>query len=49
MFHQDLAPWHTSNFVKEKIVKLKLRVLDWALKSPELNSVEIVWFIFDKS
>ena len=25
---QNLAPWHTSNIVKEKLVKLKLRVLD---------------------
>ena len=27
IFQQDLAPWHTSNMVKEKIVKLKLNEL----------------------
>ena len=48
MFQQDLAPWHTSNIVKEKIVKLKLRVLDWAPKSSDLNPVEMLWSILDK-
>ena len=28
VFEQDLTPWHTSNIVKEKITKLKLRALD---------------------
>ena len=37
IFRQDLAPWYTSNMVKEKIVKLKLNVLEWAPKSPDLN------------
>ena len=48
MFEQDLTPWHTSNIVKKQIVKLKLRVLDWAPKSPDLSSVEILWPILDK-
>ena len=33
---------------QEKIIKLKLGVLDYARKSPDLNSVEIFWSIFDK-
>ena len=48
MLQQDLAPWHTSNIVKEKIAKLKLRMLDWAPKSPYLNSIEMLWSILDK-
>ena len=48
IFQQDLAPWHTSNMVKEKIVKLKLNVLEWAPKSPDLNPVEMLWSILDK-
>jgi len=47
-FQQDLAPWHTSNIVKDKIAKLKLNVLDWAPKSPDLNPVEMLWSILDK-
>ena len=37
VFQQDLAPWHISNIVKEKIVKLKIRAFDWTL---DLNLVE---------
>ena len=48
LFQQDLAPWHTSNIVKEKIAKLKLDVLDWAPKSPDLNPIEMLWSILDK-
>ena len=47
-FQQDLAPWHTSNIMKEKIAKLKLALLDWAPKSPDLNSIEMLWSILDK-
>ena len=42
VFEQDLVPRHMSIIVKEKIVKLKLRVLDWALKSSDLNPVEML-------
>ncbi|CAM4796680.1 unnamed protein product [Rotaria magnacalcarata] len=48
VFQQDLAPWHTSNIVKEKIIRLKLKMLDWAPKSPDLNPVEMLWSILDK-
>ena len=48
LFQQDLAPWDTSNMVKEKIVKLKLNVLERAPKSPDLNPVEMLWSILDK-
>ena len=48
IFQQDLAPWHTSNMVKEKIVKLKLNVLELAPKSPDLNPVKMLWSILDK-
>ena len=48
VFQQDLAPCHTSNIVKEKIVKPRLGVLDWAPKMPDLNPVEMLWSILDK-
>ena len=34
--------------MKEKIAKLKLDVLDWAPKSPDLNPIEMLWSILDK-
>ena len=48
VFQQDLTSWHTSNIVKEKIAKVKLIMLDWALKSPDLNPVEVPWSTLDK-
>ena len=45
IYQQDLAPWHTSDIVKDKIAKLKL---DWVPKSPDLNSIEMLWSILDK-
>ena len=47
-FQQDLAPWHTSNIVKDKISKLKLNVFDWVPTSPDLNPVDMLWSILDK-
>ena len=48
VFEQDLTRWYTSNIVKEKVVKLKLRVLDWAQKSQDLNPVEMLRSTLDK-
>ena len=48
VFQQGLTAWHTLNIVNEKIVKLKLRELDWAPKSSHLKPVEIFWPILDK-
>ena len=43
VYRKDLASYHTSNIVKDKIAKLKLNVLDWAPKSLYLNySIEIL-------
>ena len=47
-FQQDLAPWHTSKLVQEKMAKLKLNVLEWPAKSPDLNPIEMLWSILDK-
>jgi transposase len=44
----DLAPWHTSNIVKEQIRKLKINILEWPPNSPDLNVVEELWSIIDK-
>ena len=48
MFQQGLAPCHTSKLVQEKVVKLKLNLLEWPAKSPHLNPVQMVWSILDK-
>ena len=48
IFQGDWGPWHTSNVVKEKIVKPKLGVLDWAPKIPDLNPIETLWSTLDK-
>ena len=42
VFQHDLAPWHTSDMVKDKIAKMKLNVLDWPSKSPDLNPIEML-------
>ena len=48
LFQHDLAPWHTSDLVKEKIAKMKLNLLSWVAKSPDLNPIEMLWSILDK-
>ena len=47
-FQQDLALWHTSKLVQEKMVKLNLNVLEWPVKSPHLNPIEMLCSILDK-
>ena len=48
VFELDLAPWHTSTIVKDKIVKLKFKMLAWDPKSPYLNLIEMLWSILNK-
>ena len=48
IFQQDLAPWHLSKFVQEKVAKLKLNVLEWSMKRLDLNPVEMLWSILAK-
>ena len=48
VYQEDLAPWHTSNIVKDKIVKLKLNVLYWTPKSLDLVPIETLWLILEE-
>ena len=48
MFQEELAPWHTSKLVLQKMAKLKLNVLEWSTKSPDLNPVEMLSSILDR-
>ena len=48
VYQQDLAPWQRSNVIKDKIVKLKLNVLDLTPKSSDLNPIEMLCSILDK-
>ena len=47
-FQQDLAPWRTAELVQEKMAKLKLNVLEWPAKNPDLNPIEMLCSILDK-
>ena len=48
MFQKDPAPWDTSKLVQETMVKLKLNVLEWSAKSPDLISIEMLWAVLNK-
>ena len=48
MFQEDLPLWHTSQFVQEKMKKLRLNVLEWPVKNLNLNPVEMLRSILDK-
>ena len=48
ILQQDRAPWRTSGLVQQKIAKMKLSVLEWAPKSPDLHPIEMLWSILDK-
>ena len=45
VYQQDVAPWHMSNLVQDKIAKLKPNLLGLALKRPDLNPIEMLWSI----
>ncbi|CAF3367541.1 unnamed protein product [Rotaria sp. Silwood2] len=44
----DLAPWHTSNMIKDQVKKLKLNMFEWPPNSPDMNVVDELWSIIDK-
>ena len=48
VFQDDWALCHILDIVKDKIAKMKLKVLDWPLKSSDLNPIEMLWSILDK-
>ena len=43
VYQEDVTLWQMWNIVKDKIAKLKLRVLDRAPKRPDLNPKEMLW------
>ena len=42
-FQQDNDPKHTSKVTKEFFAKRRIKVLDWAPSSPDMNIIEHVW------
>ena len=45
---QDNAPIHTARIVKQWFQQHDLKVLDWSFYSPDLNSIEHLWFCLKK-
>lgn len=43
IFMQDLAPPHNARTTRELLAGKKVRVLDWAGNSRDLNPIEHVW------
>ena len=48
IYQQDLAPWYMSKMVKANMKKMKVKVLDWSTKSPDLNPIGFALSILDK-
>ena len=45
IFQQDSAPCHKAKIITNYFKKMKIKVLDWAGNSPDLNPIENLWSI----
>lgn len=47
-FQQNNAPAHTSEYTTKRIEELKIPMIEWPAKSPDLNIIENIWAIISR-